>query len=154
VTNMQFKYAFQNYDRTRHVRASLREKTISHKHAREIAVKIKGMSIETARNYLQDVIRLKRAVPFRRYNNEVGHKSDTGVMAGRYPQKAATEFVKLLDNLESNAEYRGMDLDRLKIINATVHKGRKLQRFTPRAMGRASPKIDILTHVELVAQEI
>jgi len=154
VSNMQFKYAFQNYDRTRHVRASLREKTISHKHAREIAVKIKGMSIETARDYLQDVIRLKRAVPFRRYNNEVGHKSDTGVMSGRYPQKAATEFVKLIDNLESNAEYRGMDLDRLKIINATVHKGRKLQRFTPRAMGRASPKIDILTHVELVAQEI
>ncbi|HEV2193439.1 MAG TPA: 50S ribosomal protein L22 [Nitrosopumilaceae archaeon] len=151
---MQFKYAFQNYDRTRHVRASLREKTISHKHAREIAVKIKGMSIETARDYLQDVIRLKRAVPFRRYNNEVGHKSDTGVMSGRYPQKAATEFVKLIDNLESNAEYRGMDLDRLKIINATVHKGRKLQRFTPRAMGRASPKVDILTHVELVAQEI
>lgn len=154
MSTMQFKYAFQNYDRTRHVRASLREKTISHKHAREIAVKIKGMSIETARDYLQDVIRLKRAVPFRRYNNEVGHKSDTGVMAGRYPQKAATEFVKLIDNLESNAEYRGMDLDRLKIINATVHKGRKLQRFTPRAMGRASPKVDILTHVELVAQEI
>jgi len=151
---MQFKYAFQNYDRTRHVRASLREKTISHKHAREIAVKIKGMSIEKARDYLQDVIRLKRAVPFKRYNNEVGHKSDTGVMAGRYPQKAATEFVKLLDNLESNAEYRGMDLDRLKIMNATVHKGRKIARFTPRAMGRASPKIDILTHVELVAQEI
>jgi large subunit ribosomal protein L22 len=151
---MKFKYAFQNYDRTRHIRASIREKTISHKHAREIAVKIKGMSIESARNYLQDVIRLKRAVPFRRYYNEVGHKSDTGVMAGRYPQKAATEFVKLLDNLESNAEYRGMDLDRLKIINATIHKGRKLQRFTPRAMGRASPKIDILTHVELVAQEI
>ncbi len=154
MSNMQFKYAFQNYDRTRHVRASLREKTISHKHAREIAVKIKGMSIETARDYLQDVIKLKRAVPFRRYNNEVGHKSDTGVMAGRYPQKAATEFVKLIDNLESNAEYRGMDLDRLKIINATVHKGRKIQRFTPRAMGRASPKVDILTHVELVAQEI
>lgn len=151
---MQFKYAFQNYDRTRHVRASIREKTISHKHAREIAVTIKGMSIETARNYLQDVIRLKRAVPFRRYHNEVGHKSDTGVMSGRYPQKAATEFVKLLDNLESNAEYRGMDLDRLKIINTTVHKGRKIQRFTPRAMGRASPKIDILTHVELVAQEL
>ena len=151
---MQFKYAFQNYDKTRHVRAALREKTISHKHAREIAVAIKGMSIESARSYLQSVINLERAVPFRRYNNEVGHKSDTGVMAGRYPRKAATEFVKLLDNLESNAEYRGMDLDRLKIINATVHKGRKIERFIPRAMGRATPKIDILTHVELVAQEI
>ena len=151
---MQFHYSFQNYDKTRHVRAALREKTISHKHAREIAVAIKGLSIESARDYLQSVINLERAIPFKRYNNEVGHKSDTGVMAGRYPKKAATEFVRLLDNLESNAEYRGMDLDRLKIINATVHKGRKIERFIPRAQGRATPKIDILTHVELVAQEI
>jgi large subunit ribosomal protein L22 len=151
---VQFKYAFQNYDKAKHVRSSLREKTISHKHAREIAVTIKGMTIEKARNYLEDVIRLERAVPFRRYHNEIGHKSDTGVMSGRYPQKAAGEFIKLLDNLESNAEYKGMDLDRLHIVNATVHKGRKIQRFIPRAMGRATPKIDILTHVELVAQEI
>lgn len=149
-----FKYAFQNYDKTKHVRSAIREKAISHKHAREIAVTIKGMSIEKARDYLMDVVRIKRAVPFRRYKNEVGHKSDTGVMSGRYPQKAAGEFIKLLDNLESNAEYRGMDLDRLRIVNATVHKGRKIKRFTPRAMGRASPKVDILTHVELVAQEI
>ena len=104
-----FKYAFQNYDKTKHVRSALREKTISHKHAREIAVAIKGMKIEKARDYLQDVVKLKRAVAFRRYHNEVGHKSDTGVMSGRYPQKAANEFIKLLDNLESNAEYRGMD---------------------------------------------
>src|SRR5215831_11640193 len=150
---MQFGYSFQNYDKTRHVRAALREKTISHKHAREIALAIKGKSIETARTYLQSVVNLEHAVPFRRYNNEVGHKSDTGVMAGRYPEKAAKEFIRLLDNLESNAEYRGMDLDRLKIVNATVHKGRKIERFTPRAMGRATPKINILTHVELVAQE-
>jgi len=154
VIIMQFKYAFQNYDKTRHVRASLREKTISHKHAREIAVAIKGKTIDSARSYLMSVTNLERAVPFRRYHNEVGHKSDTGVMSGRYPTKAASEFLKLLDNLESNAEYRGMDLDRLKIINATVHKGRKIPRFMPRAMGRATPKIDILTHVELVAQEI
>ena len=53
-----------------------------------------------------------------------------------------------------NAEYKGMDLDRLKIINAVVHKGRILKRFIPRAMGRATPKNDVLTHVELVAQEI
>ena len=75
-------------------------------------------------------------------------------MSGRYPKKAATEFSKLLDNLESNAEYKGMDLDRLKISNATVHKGRRIERFTPRAQGRATPKINILTHVELVAQEV
>ena len=46
-----------------------------------------------------------------------------------------------------------MDLDRLKIIAVTVHKGTKLKRFTPRAMGRASPKYDTLVHVEMIAME-
>ena len=40
----RFDYAFQNYDATRHVRSSVREKDMSHKHAREVAVAIKGLS--------------------------------------------------------------------------------------------------------------
>ncbi len=151
---VKFGYAFQNYDSTRHVRASLREKEISHKHAREIAKAIKGLSLEKARDYLQGVISKKHAVPFKRYKNQVGHKSDPGIMSGRYPEKSATEFLKVLDNLESNAEYKGMDLDRLKIVNANVHKGVLIKRFIPRAMGRATPKNNVLTHVELVAQEV
>ena len=45
-------YAFQNYDTTKHVRAAIREKSISHKHAREISVAMKGLTIEKARDYL------------------------------------------------------------------------------------------------------
>jgi len=142
----QFKYAFQNFDSTRHVRSSVREKEISHKHSREIAVAIKGLSIEKARDYLQDVINKKRAVPFRRYKEQVGHKSDPGVMSGRYPGKSAAEFLKALDNLESK--------DRLKLVNVTVHKGVVIKRFIPRAMGRATPKNNVLTHIELVGQEV
>ena len=113
------------------------------------------MSIEKAREFLENVIARKEAVPYRRYNMEVAHRSNIrdGFFAGRFPEKAAGEFLKLLDNLESNAEYRGMDLDRLRIVSAAVHKGTKLQRFQPRAMGRSSPKYDTLVHVELVAQE-
>ena len=131
----------------------MREKKISHKHTREIAVAIKGLTIEKARDYLQNVIEHKRSIPFRRFKNQVGHRTDPGVMSGRYPEKAVTEVLKLLDNLESNAEYKGMDMDRLKIINATTHKGVVIKRFIPRAQGRATDKNDVLTHVELVAQE-
>lgn len=150
----RFDYAFENYDSTRHVRASIREKEISHKHAREIALAINGLAIEKARDYLRAVISKQRSVPFRRYKKQVGHKSDPGVMSGRYPGKSAIEFLKGIDNLESNAEYKGMDLDRLKIVNVTVHKGVLIRRFIPRAMGRATPKNNVLTHVELVAQEV
>ena len=151
-----FSYAFQNFDKARHVRAAVREKSISHKHSREIALAIKGLSIEKAREFLENVVAKKIAVPYRRYNNEVAHRSNIrdGFSAGRYPQKAAHEFLRLLDNLESNAEYKGMDLDRLRIVSAVTHKGTKIKRFQPRAMGRSSPKYDTLVHVELVAQEV
>jgi large subunit ribosomal protein L22 len=150
-----YSYAFQHFDKTKHVRAALREKNISRKHSREVALAIKGLSIEKAREYLENVIAKKLAVPYRRYNNEVAHRSNIrdGFYAGRFPQKTAKEFLRLLDNLESNAEYKGMDLDRLRIINSVVHIGTKLERFTPRAMGRSSPKIGILVHIELVAKE-
>ena len=152
----KYAYAFPNFDKTKHVRASIREKDISHKHAREVALAIRGMSIEHAREFLENVIARQIAVPYRRYNNEVAHRSNIrdGFSAGRFPKKTSKEFLKLLDNLESNGEYKGMDLDRLKIVSAVVHKGTKLERFTPRAMGRSSPKIDTLVHVELVAQEV
>lgn len=150
-----YSYAFQNFDKARNVRSSVREKSISHKHSREIAVAISGKSIEKAREFLENVVAKKEAVPYRRYHNEVAHRSNIrdGFSAGRFPQKAAKEFLKLLDNLESNAEYKGMDLDRLRIVSAVVHKGTKIKRFQPRAMGRSSPKYDTLVHLELVAQE-
>ena len=88
----KYNYAFQNYDSTRHVRASMREKKISHKHAREITVAIKGLTIEKARDYLQSVVEHKRCIPFGRFKNQVGHRSDPGVMDGRFTQKAATEL--------------------------------------------------------------
>ena len=119
---------------------------------KEIVAKIKSETSYGTRSGEWSARKAQAAV--KRYKKAVGHKSDPGVMSGRYPQKAATEILKLLDNLESNAEYKGMDLDRLKIINAAVHKGRILKRFIPRAMGRATPKNDVLTHVELVAQEM
>lgn len=150
-----YSYSFQNFDKSRHVRASIRESDISHKHAREIAVAVKGLTVEKARNFLEEVVDHKIAVPYRRYNNEVAHRSNIrdGFSAGRFPKKASNEFLRLLDNLESNAEYKGMDLDRLAIVSCVIHKGTKLERFTPRAMGRSSPKVDTLVHIEIVANE-
>jgi hypothetical protein len=54
---------------------------------------------------------------------------------------------------KSNAENKGLDVDRLKIIHSAAYPGMKLKRFTPRAHGRASPKYEITTHVEIVLEE-
>ena len=151
-----YSYAFRNFDKTKHVRAALREKDVSHKHAREVAIAIKGLSIEKAREFSWR-ISLTRKLHF--HTGAITTKLHTDPISEMVflrvdiLKKAAKEYLILLDNLESNAEYKGMDLDRLKIVSAVIHKGTKLERFTPRAMGRASPKIDTLIHVELIAQE-
>jgi large subunit ribosomal protein L22 len=150
----QFSYSFQNFEKTKHVRASSREIEISHKHAREICAAIRGMNLNKAKEYLENVVALKQPVPYRRYKNEVAHRSQLqGFPAGRYPVKAAKEFLRLLDNLEANAEYKGMDLDRLTIMHASSYPGVKIRRFTSRAYGRNSPKINTLVHVEVVGTE-
>ena len=41
----EYGYALENFDKSRHG-ASIRDKSTSHKHAREVAVAIRGMSIE------------------------------------------------------------------------------------------------------------
>jgi large subunit ribosomal protein L22 len=150
----QFGYSFQNFEKTKHVRASLRDAQISRKHAREVCAAIRGMKLSKAKEYLEAVVALKQPVPFRRYKNEVAHRSQLqGFHAGRFPVKAAKRFLRLIDNLEANAEYKGMDLDRLKIIHATAYPGTKIRFFTPRAFGRSSPRINTLVHVEVVGME-
>jgi len=71
-----YSYAYKKFDKSRQVRSAIREKDISHKHAREISLAIKNLSIEKARVYLESVLRKEIAVPFRRHNNEVAHRSN------------------------------------------------------------------------------
>ena len=151
-----WRYSYnKEYDEERMVKASLREVSISPKHAVEIAREIRGMMVEDARRYLEDVVNMKRAVPFKRYNRKVPHRRGLNKWhSGRYPVKAAKFFLKLLDNLENNAEFKGLDTSRLKIIHCVALKGRKIRKYIPRAYGRSSPFFDTLTHVEIVAEEV
>ncbi|HDI10534.1 MAG TPA: 50S ribosomal protein L22 [Euryarchaeota archaeon] len=128
---------------------------ISPKHAREICDVIRGMSLSKAKAFLEDVISMKRPVPFKRHKKKVGHRRGLeGWFAGRYPVKAAKEILKVLENLEANADYKGLDTDRLKIIHISAHRGPVIRGIIPRAFGRATPFNTPLTHIEVIAEEV
>ncbi|RLG53039.1 MAG: 50S ribosomal protein L22 [Thermoproteota archaeon] len=136
------------------VRVSVRDQRISYKECVELCRFIKGMSVEKARKILEEVIRLKRPVPFKRYVKGVGHRK--GLKAppsGRYPVKASKVLLRLLENGIWSAENKGLDADNLYIKGIAAHKGPKLVRFFPRAFGRATPKIEQLVHIELLLAE-
>ncbi|MEL6047913.1 50S ribosomal protein L22 [Methanothrix soehngenii] len=147
-----------NYSLTpagRSSRAMGMELHISPKHAREICRTLRGMRANRARDYLEDVIALKRPVPFKRYNRNVAHRHGlVGWDAGRYPEKAAREVLKVLDNAIANGEYKGMESEKLRIYHAGTLTGRTIQGWMPRAMGRATPKNTQTVTVEMVLTEV
>lgn len=151
----RFKYSVSGLDPDKSVLASGRELNISPKHSREICHAIKGMLVSRAIDYLEDVVAMKKSVPFRRYHKKVGHRSDLkGWDVGRYPQKAAGEILRVLKSLEKNAENKELEVDRLLLFHAAAQRGRKVKRIFPRAFGSSSPKVNTLTHIELAAEEI
>jgi len=135
-------------------RASGRELKVSHKAAREVCRAVRGMMLTTAKQYLRDVIAMRKAVPYARYNKKLGHRHGlVRTFAGRYPIKTSEQVLRILQSAEANAENKGLDVDRLRIIHAAAYPGMKLKRFTPRAHGRASPKYNTTTHIEIVIDE-
>ena len=146
-------YAYKPEDETRAAKAMGYEMDISFKHAVEICRALKGRKVQDAIRYLEDVVAMKRVVPFRKYKKKVAHKSGLEKWyAGRYPQKAAKHILKILKNLEANAEYKGLEVERLTIVHAQAKKGRVLKRYMPRAFGRATPRFKQLTTVEFIAE--
>lgn len=128
---------------------------ISPKHAREICRTLRGMRAEKAHAYLEDVIALKRSVPFKRYARNVAHRHDlVGWDAGRYPEKAAKAVLVVLKNALANAEYKGLESEKLRIYHAGTKKGRTIQGWMPRAMGRATPKNTETVSVEMILTEV
>jgi large subunit ribosomal protein L22 len=136
------------------VKASGRELRVSYKSARETCNSVKGMKLVTAKFFLGEVIAKRKAVPFKRFHKKMPHRHGfEGAFAGRYPVKAAKYLLAVLEGAEASAEYKGLDVDRLRVIHASAYPGIKIKRFIPRAHGRSNPKFKTLCHIEVALRE-
>ena len=152
-----WKYSARNLDPEKTAIASGRDLNISWKEAREICNVIRGLMLSEAKKLLENVINLKQPIPYKRFHGKVAHHRGLERWkwpSGRFPVKAAKEILKVLENAENNAENKGLDTDKLKIIHAVAHKGPIIKKYTPRAFGRATPWFRRLTHVEVAVSEV
>ena len=148
-----WKYSIVGLDPERSVLASGRDMPISFKEAVEVCRTIRGLKVEEAEKVLEDLIKMRRPIPFKRYRKKVGHRRMEGWDSGRYPVKAAKYILEVLRNLKANAEDKALDIDRLVIVHAAAQQGRKIKKYIPRAYGRSSPYFQQLVHIELAAVE-
>ena len=126
---------------------------ISTKWAREVAVAIKGMKLVDAKKYLERVLKHEDWIPIRRYNKKVAHRKGVkaGVKSGRFLDKTVKYFLKLIRNVEANAQARGLTVEKLRIIHIWVGKGYRRYKRQPKGMFRIRRAKS--THVEMVVKE-
>lgn len=156
MPNWGYSFSEEKYDSERLAKAAGRDLRIKPKQAREICAVIKEMRLDEAKSFLEKVIKMEQSVPFRRHNKKQAHKKDLKQFkwdAGRYPRKAAARIYEILTQVESNAEYQGLDIDLCRIIHAATHRGRKIKRYIERAYGRSTAYFKTLSHVEIVVYE-
>ncbi|MEE9611729.1 MAG: 50S ribosomal protein L22 [Desulfatiglandales bacterium] len=130
------------------------EMHISPKWAIEICRELRGQTLTRAEVFLRDLSEMKRALPVKRFKKGVAHRRGLEkAAAGRYPIKAASRMIKVLDSARANAEYKGLDPEKLYIKHITAQRGRVIRGFLPRAMGRATPHNMTTTNLQIVLEE-
>jgi outer membrane biosynthesis protein TonB len=100
---------------------------------------------------LEEVTKLKRAVPFKRFKRDVGHKRGN-IAAGRYPLKASREILELLKSAEMNAQNKGLDNDALFISEIVANKGASQWRYG-RQRRRQMKRTNLIIKVEELEKE-
>ncbi|MDR3223046.1 MAG: 50S ribosomal protein L22 [Methanobrevibacter sp.] len=148
------KYAYNGIDNPKTACAMAKTLKISPKHSVEICREIRGMKLSKAKDYLVDVIEMKKAIPFKRHNKKVGHRKGLkGWPTGRYPVKASKSILDVLESAEANAEYKGLNTENLFIEHISSHRGIIIRGFIPRAFGRSTPFNTPTTHIQVVVME-
>jgi large subunit ribosomal protein L22 len=70
------------------------------------------------------------------------------------PQKPAHHLKKLIESAVANADQaKVLDVDNLYIKHVSVDMGPSLQRFRPRAQGRATPVKKKSSHINVILDE-
>ncbi len=131
-------------------KACVKDVDVSYKKAAVVMDAIRGMPLIKAERFLEEVIAKKRPVPFRKYNTSVGHRP--GGIIGKYPVKASKIILKLLKNVENNAENKGLDKEKLVIIHAKADKGAIIPRRAPKGRWRRNDMV--LAHMEVIVREV
>jgi len=132
---MELDYSLKPQNEAKVAKAIGKDLNISFKKTVAVCDSVREKNLSEAIVLLEKVASLEEAIPFRKYNKGVSHR--TGVGVGKYPKKAAEEVLKVLRNAQVNAEYKGLDSERLKIISIEVNKGQSRKRRKPKGRWKA-----------------
>lgn len=141
------KYAFKDYNKESMARVLGKDISISTKHSVLICNALRNKPVKRAKALLENVIEKREAIPYTRYNKDTAHKPGK-IGPGKYPMKACGEILALLKSAVSNAQFKGLNTDRLEVVHVCAHMASR-----PFHYGRQRRRLTKRTHIEIVLKE-
>ncbi|MEK6959357.1 MAG: 50S ribosomal protein L22 [archaeon] len=138
-------------------KALITDANISIKYATEIANQIKSRPVNQVIDWLIRIERHEEYLPLKRYHKKVAHRkgdSREGVKSGRYPEKAVQAFINLLKLAKNNADFKGLDSEKLVIIHAFVSMGTARYGYQSKGKIAGKARRHNSTHIEVIVQEV
>ncbi len=137
-------------------RAVLTGANVSLKFSTEICNQIRGKPAKKVEVFLTRLSEKKDFLALPRYNKKVAHRKGDSVHAtksGRYPQKTANALLGLLQSAMANADYRGLDAEKLVVLNAFASMAFGRPSFQTRGKIGGKRRKRKSCHVEIVLLE-
>jgi len=150
---MKLNYSYKPKDASKAAAALGRELNVSFKGSVVVADFIRGMTVSEAAMKLTEASEKKRVIPYKKFRKGIGHRRGQGKDAiGKYPLKVIGEYLKVLANLTSNAEFKGLDGDELVLTHIQAQKGFSRARRRPKGRWRMWSRQYV--SIQAVAEEV
>ncbi|MBI5047153.1 hypothetical protein HZC07_05505 [Candidatus Micrarchaeota archaeon] len=108
--------------------ARVEDANASYKDLAEVCGSIRNKKSNWAVSFLEKAATGEYAVLFKRHNKRLGHRRELGGQKGRYPMKAASVILKVLNSALANGKVKGMGDDYL-VVAASANKKQVFPRL-------------------------
>lgn len=150
------EYQVKVRDEKKAAKAIAKNQQVSTKYATEMCREIKAKKLSKVEKKLQRIIEKEEFLPLRTYNKKVAHRkgeTKSGVKSGRYPEKLCKVFLKLLETVKANADFKGLDSENLLITHCFASRGFARRSTQPKGHIAGKRRRAKSTHIEIIVME-
>ncbi len=138
-------------------KATLKNARVSLKFSTEMFREITGQPVDKAIKRIQRIAEKDEMLPLKKYNTGVAHHkgdSRSGVKSGRYPVYVAKKFIELLELAKANADFKGLDTEKLLVLHGHASMGFSRQGLQPQGKIGGKTRKRKSTHLEIIVTEV
>lgn len=156
MAKKNYQIQLSDSDKKKTAMAVAKGSRMSLKYATEIIRQIRGKPLNKAEEFLQKVIAHKEHLPLHTYRKKVAHRkgeAKDGVKSGRYPEKTCKAVLSVLESVKANADYKGLDEEKLLIVHAFASQGFARVSHQPQGHIGGKRRKKQSVHFEVIVRE-